>query len=85
MIEQWNKVRSINISQHQLPGEGDYATVERQSFYDDHGLTLCCVAILNAWDRAGEVGMKIESFTNVNTGPKESLYRFLIKIDFISK
>ena len=43
--------RGMATSQDQLPGEGDYANVERQSLYDGHILTLCCAAALNAWDK----------------------------------
>lgn len=82
-IEQGNKVRSTNISQDQLFGEGDYATVERQSFSDDHALTLCCAEVLNAWDRAGEVGTKNDSFTNVTQGPKGAFIDFLERMTLL--
>ena len=31
IIEQWSKARGGEISQDQMPGEGDYAAVERLS------------------------------------------------------
>ena len=59
----WNnksKARGRAISQDQILGEGDYATIERQTVYDDHTLDLCHTAALNAWDRTGEIGKKTE-------------------------
>ena len=86
IVEQQSKARSRNISQNQILGEGDYATIETQAVYDDHTLDLCHAAALNAWDKIGEIGKKIESFTKViQAGPKGNLYRFLTKIDFSSK
>ena len=66
-------------------GERDYATVERQSLYDDHILALCHGATLNAWDRTEEVGKKIESFTKVIQVLKENFHGFLTKIDISRK
>ena len=63
-----------------LLGEGDYATIERQSLYDDHALAFCSGEVLNAWDRIGEVGKKIESFTKVIQGPKEAFMDFLQRL-----
>ena len=40
IIEQWSKARGREISQDQICGEGDYATIERQTVYDDHILNL---------------------------------------------
>ena len=40
----------------------------------DHTLDLCHAAALNAWDRIGEIGKKIESFTKVIQGPKKPLW-----------
>ena len=50
-IEHQSKARGKEISQDQLLEEGDYATVERQSLYDDHVQDLCHTEDLNAWDR----------------------------------
>ena len=55
----------MKISQSQFLGEGDYVNKERQSLYDDQAIDLCYTATLNAWNRFGEVGKKIESFTKV--------------------
>ena len=59
IIEQWSKARGREISQDQILGEGDYSTIGRQAVYDDYTLDLCHSAVLNAWDRIGEVGKKI--------------------------
>ena len=48
IIEQRSKARGMEISQDQILGEGDYATIERQAVYDDHTLDLCHTAALNA-------------------------------------
>ena len=55
----------MEISQDQLVGKEDYATIERQYLYDSPILALWHAAALNAWDRTEEVGKKIESFTKV--------------------
>ena len=55
-------------------------TVEKQVVYDDHTLDLCDKAALNAWDRTGEIGKKIESFTKDIQGPKEIFTDFLQRL-----
>ena len=59
-IEQQSRARGMEISQDQLFREGDYANGERQSLYDAHTLALCHTVVLNAWDKIGEIGKKIE-------------------------
>ena len=51
-----------------------------QFLYDDHAMNLCHAAALNAWDRTGEVGKKIESLTKVIQGPKETFMDFLQRL-----
>ena len=70
----------MEISPNQLLGEGDYANVQRQSVCDDHTLALYCTTALNAWDRIGEIGKKIESFTKDIQGPKEIFTDFLKRL-----
>ena len=67
----------MEISKDQLCGKREYATLERRSLYDHHVLALCCKAALNACDKTGKVGKKIESFTKVIPGPKETFMDFL--------
>ena len=57
-IEQWSKAISRGISQDQILGQRDYATIERQAVYDDHTLHLCCTVALNSWDRIGSFQRK---------------------------
>ena len=56
------------------------ATTERQAACNGHSLDLFCTAALNAWDRIGEMGKKIESFTKVMQGPKEAFVDFLQRL-----
>lgn len=56
-IEYWSKVRGMEISKIQIPGEGNYAIVERQSVYDSH------TASLNAGDIIKVIRKKIDSLT----------------------
>ena len=50
-IKQWSKSRGIKISQDQIIGEGEYATMQSYNVYDYHTLGLCHAATLNAQDR----------------------------------
>lgn len=36
----------------------------------------CCTTALNAWDRIGEIGQKIESFAKVMQDPEEAFTVF---------
>ena len=67
----------MEISQDQHLAEGDYTDVQWQSLYDDHVLDLCCRTALNVWDRFGEIAKKIEPFTKVVQGPKDTFKNFL--------
>ncbi|KAL6067262.1 hypothetical protein STEG23_006100 [Scotinomys teguina] len=80
VLEQQYRPRGVQISQDQLMGEGEYAAEERQITYDDQAIILCRMAALNAWDRIEEAGKKIESFTKVKQGPKESFTDFLQRL-----
>ena len=51
--------------------------IQRQSLYDDHTLGT---EALNAWDRIGKVGKKIESFTNIIQIPEETFTVFLQRL-----
>ena len=43
-------------------------------------MDLCHAVVLNAWNRIGEIGKKIESFTKVIQGPKEAFMDFLQRL-----
>ena len=45
ITEQWTKARGREISQDQILGAGDDATIEKQAVYDDHALDLCHAAV----------------------------------------
>ena len=47
-MEQQSKARGMEISQDQILREENNATIERQSLYDGHILTLCQAAALYA-------------------------------------
>ena len=43
-------------------------------------MDLCHAATLNAWDRTGKIGKKIESFTKFIQGPKKAFMEFLLRL-----
>ena len=47
MLSLWSVCNRI-ITQDQIHGEGNWATIERQCLYESHILALCHVAVLNA-------------------------------------
>ena len=80
IIEQWSKARGMEISQNQPLKEADYTAIEKQLLLERHILALCHAAALNAWDRI-EVGKKIESFTKVIQGTRETFMDFLHRLN----
>lgn len=69
---QQNKVRGINISTDLLLGKGPFAEVEVQAEYDEETLTLCHLAAIKSWDNVVETGKRLEPFSQVMQGPKET-------------
>ena len=67
----------MEITQDQIHGEGNWATIKRQCLYDSHILALCHVAVLNAWSIIEGVREKIESFSKVIQCPRETFIDFL--------
>lgn len=63
--EQRNSVRSINISQDQFVGKGEYAELQRQPEFNDLILDLCCLAVLNAWYKVEKSQERSESFIKI--------------------
>lgn len=78
-IEQYSGAKVIDISQDQLLGAGDYATIESQSLYDHHALVLCPAAVLSVWDRIQKIE-KIESFAKGIQDPKEAFMDFYLRL-----
>ena len=50
------RVRSFETSQDQILGEGHYADPDSQAIYNEHILSLCHTANLNAWYKIQELG-----------------------------
>lgn len=73
---QQNKVRGINVSTDLLLGKGPFAEVEVQAEYDEETLTLCHLAAIKSWDKIVETGKRLESFSQVIQGPKETFLAF---------
>lgn len=74
------KVRGINISKDLLLGEGPFAEVEVQAEYDEETLTLCHLAAIKSWDKVVETGKRLEPFSQVMQGPKETFLAFLQRL-----
>ena len=48
-----------------------------QAVYDEETLALCVLSALKAWDKVKESGKRLDSFTQVMQGPKETFPDFL--------
>ncbi|KAL6085757.1 hypothetical protein STEG23_032269 [Scotinomys teguina] len=59
-LEQQGKLRGFEISQDQILGEGHFANRNIQATYDEHTISLCCTAALNAWEKIPEPGKQTE-------------------------
>ncbi|KAL6088532.1 hypothetical protein STEG23_005682 [Scotinomys teguina] len=59
-LEQQGKLRGFEISQDQILGEGHFANRNIQATYDEHRISLCRTAALNAWEKIPEPGKQIE-------------------------
>ena len=64
-LEQQGKAKEFETSQDQIFGEGHYSDPQEQAHYDEHTLSLCRTAALNAWDRIQELGKRTESYIRV--------------------
>ena len=58
-------------------GEGHLVEVKVQGIYDEETLILCQLSALKAWDKVKESGKRLDSFTQVMQGPKETFPDFL--------
>ena len=74
------KSKRIEILQDQILGEGLYSDPQDQAIYDEHTLSLCSTAALNAWDRIQELGKRIESYIRVKQGQREPFSDFLQRL-----
>ena len=64
----------MEISQDQILGEENYASIGRQSLCDGHILVLWHAPGLNAQKGIEKVGKKTKSFSKVLWGPKRKWY-----------
>ena len=72
--------KGYKASQDKILGEGIYSDPETPAAYDEHILSLCSTAALNAWDKVHEVGEKIESYVKIRQGPREKFTSFLERL-----
>ena len=72
--------KGYEAPQDKILGEGIYADPETQAAYDEHILSLCSRAALNAWDKVHELGERIESYTKIRQGPRERFSVFLERL-----
>lgn len=79
-IARQNRARGRDISTDQLLGEGRFAEVEVQAVYDEETLAWCRLSALKAWDKVAESGKRLETFTQVIQGPKETFPDFLQRL-----
>ena len=68
--------KSKRTFQDQILSEGTYADPQAQALYDEHILSLCHKAALNAWNRIQELGKRIESYTRVKKAKENPLMTF---------
>ena len=62
ILEQPEKAKEFETSQDQICGEGNYPNPQDQALYNEHTLSLCSIAALNAWGSIQELGKRIESY-----------------------
>lgn len=68
------------VPQDKILGEGPYADTQVQSAYDEHMLSLCRTAALNALDKVCETGEIMQPYTKVLQGPRERFTEFLERL-----
>ncbi|XP_016827320.1 uncharacterized protein LOC103161659 isoform X1 [Cricetulus griseus] len=67
----------VDAPLQKILGEGIYADPQVQAEYDDHMLSLCGKAALNAWDKVREPGERLEIYTKIEQGQTEPFTDFL--------
>jgi hypothetical protein len=63
-----------------LPGEDQYAELQRQLEFDNHTLALCPALALNAWGKVEESEKRSELFIKIIQDPKEAFTEFLKRL-----
>ena len=79
-LEQQGKIRGFQVSQDQILGEGEFADKNVQAFYDEHTISLCRTAALNAWEKIPEPGKPTEIYSKIFQGPREPFTDFLQRL-----
>ncbi|KAL6085349.1 hypothetical protein STEG23_022272 [Scotinomys teguina] len=79
-LEQQGKLRGFEISQDQILGEGHFADRNIQATYDEHTISLCRTAALNAWEKIPEPGKQTEVYIKIFQGPREPFTDFLQRL-----
>lgn len=63
-----------------MPGEDQYAELQRQLEFDNHTLALCPALALNAWGKVEESEKRSELFIKIIQDPKEAFTEFLKRL-----
>lgn len=79
-LEQQGKLRGFQVSQDQILGEGEFADKNVQASYDEHTISLCRTAALNAWEKIPEPGKPTEIYSKIFQGPREPFTDFLQRL-----
>ena len=79
-LEQNAAEHGVNTPLQKIIGEGIYADPQVQAEYDDHTLSLCRTAALNAWDKVRGLGEQLESYVKIEQGQSESFRDFLDRL-----
>ena len=76
-LEHQGRVRGFEASQGQILGEGCCAHLDSEAIYNEHSLSICCIATLTACDKIQELGKRIESYTKFIQSLREPFSAFL--------
>ena len=79
-LEHQSRVRGFEASQDQIL-EGCCAYFDSEAIYNEHSLSLCCIAALAACDKIQKLRKRIESYTKVIQRPREPFSAFLQRLN----
>ena len=79
-LEQQGRVKGSEASQDKILGEGHYADPQSQAIYNEHILSLCHTAALNACDMVKAPARRIESYAKLIQGQREFFSDFLRRL-----
>ena len=66
ILQQQGKTKGLRIPQDQILGESLYSDPQDQALYNEHTLSLCISAALNAWDRIQELRIELNHILGLN-------------------